>query len=69
MKSVFKPILMSALIASAALTAYAQADATAPAKRQGMHHHHMDPAKVQELIAKRQAEELAQRHGGEPGAL
>lgn len=53
MKSVLKPVLMSALMAGAALTAYAQADASA--KRQGMHHQHMDPAKVQEFIAKRQA--------------
>lgn len=55
MKSVFKPLLICTVIASSALAAYAQTDATPPTNHQGMHHRHMDPAKVQEMVAKRQA--------------
>ncbi len=55
MKSVFKPLLISTLIATAGLAAYAQGAGTPPPSGPGMHHGHMDPAKMQEMMAKRQA--------------
>ena len=56
MKSVFKPLLISALLASAGLCAFAQ-DAGRPAPGgPGMHHHgQMDPAQLQEKMAKHAA--------------
>ncbi len=55
MKSVFKPLLISALIATAGLAAYAQGAGGPPHGGPGMHHRHMDPAKMQEMAAKHQA--------------
>jgi protein CpxP len=56
MKSVFKPLLISALLASAGLCAYAQDAGGPPPDGHAMHHHGpMDPAKMQEMIAKRAA--------------
>ena len=56
MKSVFKPLLISTLIATAGLAAYAQgAGMPPPPGGPGMHQRHMDPAKMQEMVAKRQA--------------
>ncbi len=56
MKSVFKPLLISALLATVGLCAYAQ-DAGGPlAGAHGMQHRGpMDPAKMQEMMAKRAA--------------
>lgn len=55
MKSLFKPLLASVLIASAGLTAYAQGTGTPAPDGPRMHHGHKDPAKMQEMMAKRQA--------------
>ncbi len=62
MKSLFKPLLVAGLLASFGFTAVAQ---TAP-QQDPMHaggmmrHERMDPAKMQEMFAKRQAELKAQ---------
>ena len=58
MKSSFKPLLIAGLLASFGFTAVAQ---TTPQQdpmhaRGMMHHDRMDPAKMHELMAKRQAE-------------
>ena len=55
MKSVFKPLLVSALVATAGLAAYAQGTGAPMPGAYGMHHGRMDPAKMQEMMAKRQA--------------
>ena len=56
MKSVLKPLLISTLLTTAAVVAYAQG-AGAPAHGgPGVHQRHMDPAKMQEMVVKRQAE-------------
>ena len=56
MKSVFKPLLISALLASAGLCAYAQDAVGPPHGERGMHHSGpMDPAKMQEMMANRAA--------------
>ena len=49
MKSVFKPLLICAFLATAGLAAYAQGTGGPM-----MHHGHMDPAKMQQMMAKRQ---------------
>ncbi len=55
MKSIFKPLLLSALLATAGLAATAQNTSTTQAA--GMSRHdRMDPAKMQEKMASRQAE-------------
>ncbi len=54
MKSVFKPLLISLVVATAGLSAYAQSGAPSP-DGPGMNHRHMDPARMQEMMAKRQA--------------
>ena len=56
MKSVFKPLLLSTLLATAGLAAYAQGAGGGAHGGPGMHERHMDPAKMQEMVAKRQAE-------------
>ena len=57
MKPVFKPLLISTLIATASLAAYAQGTGGTAPDGPGMHHRHghMDPARMQEMMAKRQA--------------
>ncbi len=56
MKSVFKPLLISALLATAGLCAYAQDASGPPRGGYAMRHHGpMDPAKMQEMMAKRAA--------------
>ena len=55
MKSVFKPLLISTLLATAGLVAYAQGAGGPMPDGSRMHHGHMDPAKMQEMMAKRQA--------------
>ena len=56
MKSVFKPLLLSALLATAGLCAFAQDAGGAAPGGPGMHHRSsMDPAKMQEMMAKRAA--------------
>ena len=55
MKSVFKPLLISALLATAGLATYAQGTGGAMPGERGMHHGPMDPAKMHEMMAKRQA--------------
>ena len=56
MKSVFKPLLISALLATAGLCAYAQPAGGPPSGESGMHHRGpMDPAKMQEMMAKHAA--------------
>ena len=58
MKSLFKPLLVAGLLACVGFTALAQ---TAPQQdpvhaRGMMHHDRMDPAKIHEMVARRQAE-------------
>ena len=53
MKSVVKPLLISALVATAGLAAYAQGTGAPMPDRPSMHQRHMDPAKMQEMMAKR----------------
>ena len=55
MNSLFKPLLVSTLVASAGLAAYAQGTG-APTPVAPHMHRQMDPAKMQEMMAKRQAE-------------
>lgn len=56
MKSVFKPLLISALLATAGLSAYAQDAGGLPPGEHGMRHHGpMDPAKMQEMMAQHAA--------------
>lgn len=62
MKSLFKPLLIAGLLASSGFTAIAQ---TAPQKdpmhtRGMVRHDRMDPARMHEMVAKRQAELKAQ---------
>jgi len=59
MTSFFKPLLMATLLTGAALSAHAQ---PAGGQHGGMmgQHQRMDPAKMQEMIAKRQADLKAQ---------
>ena len=56
MKSIFKPLLVSALLASAGLGALAQGAGTSPPPGDMQHHRAMDPAGMREMMAKRQAE-------------
>ncbi len=67
MKSVFKPLLLAGLLATASLAAFSQAPpadpmtgASAPMKHHGMRHHdrmgRMDPAKMQARMDQRNAE-------------
>ena len=56
MKSVLKPLLISTLLATAALVANAQGVGAPAHGGPGMHQRHMDPAKMQEMVTKRQAE-------------
>ncbi len=56
MKSVLKPLLISTLLATAGLVAYAQGPGGPAHGGPGMHQRHIDPAKMQEMVAKRQAE-------------
>ncbi len=57
MKSLFKPLLVSVVLATVGLGAMAQgAGGSAPQPGGMPHHRHMDPAKMQEIMAKRQAE-------------
>lgn len=70
MKSIFKPLLIAGLLATAGFTAFSQAPAgpmmgaSAPMKHEGMRHHdrmgRMDPAKMQAWMDKRNAELKAQ---------
>jgi protein CpxP len=56
MKSLFKPLLIAALLATAGLSAYAQDAGGPPPGVAGMHHRGpMDPAKMQEMMVKRAA--------------
>ena len=55
MKPVFKPLLISTLLATAGLVAYAQGSGGPMPDGSRMHHGHRDPAKMQEMMAKRQA--------------
>ena len=56
MKSLFKPLLITAMLATAGLGAYAQDASGPPPGGPGMHHHgQMDPAKRQEMMAKHAA--------------
>ena len=53
MKSIFKPLLITAMLATAGLGAYAQDASGPPPDGHGMRHHgQMDPAKRQEMMAK-----------------
>lgn len=66
MKSVFKPLLLAGLLATAGIAAFSQAPpagpmmgASAPMKHEGMRHHRMgrmDPARMQAWMDKRNAE-------------
>jgi protein CpxP len=69
MKSVFKPVLLAALLATAGMAAFSQAPAGdmmgagGPMKHEGMRHDRMgrmDPAKMQAWMDKRHAELKAQ---------
>ena len=55
MTSMFKPLLIAAVLAAGSLSAHAQ-PAGAPHGAAMGHHQRMDPAKMQEMMAKRQAE-------------
>ena len=56
MKSIFKPLLITAMLATAGLGAYAQDASGTPPSGQGMQHHgQMDPAKRQEMMARHAA--------------
>ena len=56
MKSVLKLLLISTLLVTAGQVAYAQGAGGGAHDGPGMHQRHMDPAKMQEMVAKRQAE-------------
>jgi protein CpxP len=62
MKPVFKSLVLASLMASAGFAAYAQTAPAAPAgtppahTREGGRHHRMDPAKMEQMMAKRSAE-------------
>ena len=56
MKSIFKPLLITAMLATAGLGAYAQDASGPPPGAHGTYHHgQMDPAKRQEMMAKHAA--------------
>ena len=59
MTSMFKPLLIAAVLAAGSLSAYAQ-PAGAPHGAAMGQHQRMDPAKMQEMMAKRQADLKAQ---------
>lgn len=56
MKPVFKPMLVAALLATAGVAAIAQNPPPGAPGGHGPMHHRMDPAKMKEMMAKRQAD-------------